>query len=102
MLCFDGSYTGENCHAKVDAVNLCLTLSTGITTCGLNRAQSDNNTRLGQPGDSGGPVYQYNWGIKMSGFIITGSGNGLTGYFENVLVPGGPLVTPGWQLDYVP
>jgi hypothetical protein len=102
LLCFDGSYTGENCSARVDAQNLCLRLNTGITTCGLNRAKSTNNTRLGQNGDSGGPVYGINGGIKMSGIIITGSSDGLTGYFQNVLVPGGPFVPPGWQLAYVP
>ncbi|MGH3636189.1 MAG: hypothetical protein ACRDTS_19300 [Mycobacterium sp.] len=62
-VCTDGSFTGENCTAKITATNQCVNVSDPtagtVTVCGLDAATSTNNTMLCQPGDSGGPVYTH-------------------------------------------
>lgn len=78
--CSDGSFTGQNCTARVAAVNACLNVAdeTGHTTyiCGLAIATSTNSSRLVQPGDSGGPVYDSPTSGIAKGIISAGNSSG--------------------------
>lgn len=95
VVCSDGSFTGENCTAEIQQINICVNVSdpnAGTVTyvCGEDRAVSTNGTRLTQPGDSGGPVYVYtNLGPLADGIISAGT---------NELNPGGATV---WFTDVV-
>lgn len=58
LYCTDGSYTGVNCTAEVEAIDGCYEIE-GINECDLDQAYSTNSSRLAQPGDSGGPVFTH-------------------------------------------
>jgi hypothetical protein len=92
-ICANGSFTGENCHGKVKATNVCVKEKLGnktIRVCDL--AYATASTRLGRPGDSGGPVYDYirrptggNAGeIRLNGIIDAGNPSGTQLYFANM------------------
>jgi hypothetical protein len=96
-VCTNGATTGENCNARVTAIDACFTYSDGITTCFLDRVESTNGSTIVQPGDSGGPVIAYDaGGLKIVGTII-GPG-GTVSYFHWSAY----LIRSGWQVDYVP
>jgi hypothetical protein len=72
-VCFDGSFTGENCNGVVDAVNVCVQITGGFNECQQDRAYSANGTALAQGGDSGGPVEDVNSnGLSVFGTITAG------------------------------
>jgi hypothetical protein len=89
--CADGSFTGENCTAKISATNTCQSVYDDITNatvyiCGLDVATSTNGTRVCQPGDSGGPVYRY------TGQGVAVNADGIISACTNELNPGGKTV----------
>lgn len=103
-VCFDGSTTNENCSGILSQVNICTEISDPATgdiynVCGIDVANSSNDTVISQPGDSGGPVYQYlNNNANAAGIISAESNNGTEGLFTDL--PrfrqqfGGSVVTP--------
>ncbi len=58
QVCFDGYYTGESCIAAISAINQCVTVG-GVKTCDIEEASG--YSPIAQEGDSGGPVYNYNF-----------------------------------------
>jgi hypothetical protein len=67
--CADGGLTMENCTGKLQSTLTCVNAS-GVNTCDQDCGQSTNNSQLAQPGDSGGPVYEYgNGGLLAMGLI---------------------------------
>ena len=97
QVCFDGSFTGENCQGDVDATNLCVLIE-GVTECHLDRAFSLNGSTLAGPGDSGGPIetHDSNSGLVVYGTDTAGDGTSQeyysdVGYESNALNVG--LVT---------
>lgn len=80
IYCSDGSFTGQNCTARVVAVNACMNVAddSGGTTyiCGLAIATSTNSSRLVQSGDSGGPVYNSAASGIAKGIISAGNSSG--------------------------
>jgi len=86
-ICTDGSFTYQNCTGVVDRVNFCRVVGGVLYECNLEEAYSSNGSTLGQPGDSGGPVYYH----SGSGVVVTG------------FVTGGPCqgaCTMAWYTDY--
>jgi hypothetical protein len=80
-VCTNGATTGENCAGRVNAIDVCVTFSDGITTCFLDEAVSTNGSALSNPGDSGGPVIAFDAaGLKVVGIIIGGA---TTTYFHS-------------------
>ncbi len=81
-LCTDGSFTGQNCYAKVHATNACLNLADNGTVyyvCNQLLLQSTNGSVIVQPGDSGGPVYTHNGTqpqLVAEGIISGGTSSG--------------------------
>jgi hypothetical protein len=68
-VCFDGSFTTENCQGVVDAVNVCQQF-TPYYECHQDRAHSFDGSILAQGGDSGGPVEK---GDGSGGLIAYGT-----------------------------
>lgn len=85
-LCSSGSYTGEVCGVRVDtssAYSYCGYASFNAYECysGLYRASQNAGLRAVQPGDSGGPVYNYN--RSAVGIISGGNSSGTTVIFQD-------------------
>ena len=85
-LCTSGSYTGEVCGVRVDtssAYSYCGYASFGAYECysGLYRAVQNAGLRAVQPGDSGGPVYNYN--RSATGIISGGNSSGTAVIFQD-------------------
>lgn len=85
-ICSDGSVTGENCSAKISAINACVNLQddtsgTTITVKVCNQALADSTSGvIVQHGDSGGPVLQHTSVLDQVvgvGLVSGGSSNGL-------------------------
>jgi hypothetical protein len=75
QFCADGYFTQENCTGIIGNPSMCVHFKDGTTTCGLVYGQSHSFTQpnLVQPGDSGGPVYNYNLdGTLDARGLITG------------------------------
>jgi hypothetical protein len=106
-VCTDGSFTGENCTAVIQEIDVCANESdplTGATVnvCHLDIATSSNGSMLCQPGDSGGPVYSYSGNSLLADGIISGCssdtppGGSLVAYsdiLEAQLILGGTIAT---------
>jgi hypothetical protein len=78
QVCFDGSFTAENCQGDVDATDVCVQFQGGYNECHLDRAFSLNGSTLAGSGDSGGPVVTHD---GSSGLVVYGTdtgGNGTT------------------------
>jgi hypothetical protein len=92
--CTNGAFGGEVCSGTVDATNLCVLMSDGITTCSLDRMVSGAvQTRLG---DSGGNVFAYDAaGLKVGGMIVAFAGGGRTTYFH----PTAAVTPMGWRVS---
>jgi hypothetical protein len=89
--CTNGATSGEVCSGTVNAKNICVTFSDGITTCQLDRL--GGNVTLVRSGDSGGNIFAYDAaGLKVGGIIIGGSGG--TVYFH----PASAVVPMGWRV----
>jgi hypothetical protein len=78
-VCFDGSVTGEICSPIIRQTNICVNVldpDTGntVNVCHLDRADEPLANRICQPGDSGGPVYQY-YGTQISAYGIISATN---------------------------
>ncbi len=70
-LCFAGSYTAENCTARVGVRNTCQIFVDGVTTCHLSVATSTDGSTLAQGGDSGGTIYKsVSGGVAAAGMIV--------------------------------
>jgi hypothetical protein len=106
-VCTDGSFTGENCTAVIQDIDVCenegdpLTGAT-VNVCHLDIATSSNGSMLCQPGDSGGPVYSYSGNSLLADGIISGCssdtppGGSLVAYsdiLEAQLILGGTIAT---------
>jgi hypothetical protein len=74
-VCFDGSFTGENCHAVVQALDQQVIVN-GVTDYHTEKVTSNNGSVLGQKGDSGGPVFADDGfgGLTAYGNITAGTG----------------------------
>lgn len=93
-ICTNGATSGENCAAEVVAIDVCVTFTSGHTTCLLDQADSTNGTDPVAGGDSGGPVIAYDSvGLKVVGSII--GGNNVTVYFHSYH----HVVPSGWRVD---
>ncbi|MGI5182597.1 alpha-lytic protease prodomain-containing protein [Dactylosporangium sp. CA-152071] len=93
--CTNGAFGGEVCSGTVDATNLCVLMTDGITTCSLDRLVSGGGvmTRLG---DSGGNVFTYDAaGLKIGGMIVAMSPGGTTTYFH----PAAAVTPRGWRVS---
>lgn len=93
--CTNGAFGGEVCSGTVDATNLCVLMTDGVTTCSLDRLVSSGAviTRLG---DSGGNVFTYDAaGLKIGGMIVAMSPGGTTTYFH----PAAAVVPMGWRVS---
>lgn len=78
QVCFDGSFTAENCQGDVDATDVCTQFQYGYYECHLDRAFSLNGSTLAGGGDSGGPVETHD---GTGGLVVYGTdtgGNGTT------------------------
>jgi hypothetical protein len=86
-LCTSGHMTGEVCGVRVDtstAYSYCGTVPAwGNYECygGMYRAYQGSGLRATQPGDSGGPVYNYN--RSATGIISGGNSSGTTVIFQD-------------------
>jgi trypsin len=85
-MCTSGSFTGEVCGVQVDtstAHSYCTTDAWGTPECygGMYRAYQRAGLRAAQPGDSGGPVYNYN--RSAMGIISGGNTSGTTVIFQD-------------------
>jgi hypothetical protein len=89
-VCFDGSFTNENCSGIIDTVGACADIfdpesNTFTHVCGLDFAHSSNGSRMCQQGDSGGPVYQrVPNGVKAAGIISATNTAGTTCAFADI------------------
>jgi hypothetical protein len=89
-VCFDGSFTNENCSGVIDTVGGCADIydpsdDSFTHVCGLDFAHSANNSRMCQPGDSGGPVYQrVPNGVKAAGIISATNEQGTVCAFSDI------------------
>jgi len=83
-VCFDGSWTGENCHGVVNATEVCLNI--GHNDCHLEHVGSNNGSRLAQSGDSGGPVFADDGfgGLTAYGTITAGNNAGTDEYYTDI------------------
>ena len=71
--CTNGATSGETCTGTIRATDLCVTFTSGKTTCFLDRMTS--TVVLSRPGDSGGNFFAYNnVGLQIGGIIIGGTG----------------------------
>lgn len=85
-MCTSGSFTGEVCGVQADtssAYGYCGTDSHGTYECygEMFRAYQRAGLRAVQPGDSGGPVYNYN--RNAMGIISGGNSSGTTVVFQD-------------------
>jgi len=80
-VCIDGSYTGQNCSGVVLGTEQC-EFTGQYTVCHLTEASSNNNTRMCQPGDSGGPVYTA--GLTAYGLEESGSQSGTVCFYTEL------------------
>lgn len=93
--CTNGAFGGEVCSGTVNATNLCVLMTDGITTCSLDRMVSGGAvmTRLG---DSGGNVFTYDAaGLKVGGMIVASGSGGTTTYFH----PAAAVTPMGWRVS---
>jgi hypothetical protein len=95
-LCLSGSVTGENCAGIIQAQDICVTFTDGITRCHLGRITSSNGSSLSTSGDSGGPAYQLrpDGTVWAYGLIIGGLGS--TSYTNGT----SRAVPAGWALAF--
>ncbi|MDG6107076.1 alpha-lytic protease prodomain-containing protein [Dactylosporangium aurantiacum] len=93
--CTNGAFGGEVCAGTVDATNLCVLMTDGVTTCSLDRLVS-NGPVITRLGDSGGNVFTYDAaGLKIGGMIVAMSAAGTTTYFH----PAAAVVPMGWRVS---
>jgi hypothetical protein len=76
QVCFDGSFTAENCQGDVDATDVCVQFQGGYNECHLDRAFSLNGSSLAGGGDSGGPVETHD---STGGLVVYGTDTGGNG-----------------------
>lgn len=85
-ICADGSFTRENCSAKISAINACVNLNdngTIVKVC--NQALADSTSgRIVQHGDSGGPVLRHTSTLdQVVGVGLISGGNTENGLHMN-------------------
>ena len=75
-VCFDGSVTGENCTAVVQApIQQCIIPPPAtFHVCHVTLASSSNSTVICQSGDSGGPVYTHSGSITVVAYGLIEAG----------------------------
>ena len=89
-VCSDGSVNGENCAAKINAVNSCVNLNddgTIVKVCNQAQAQATGTSGIVQPGDSGGPMYDLasvNDYVLAAGLISGGNDAGSAMNFTQI------------------
>ena len=95
-ICNDGATTGQDCAGRVNATNICVRFTDGITRCGVARAGTTDGTRLVAGGDSGGPVITLNGALRLTGMVIGEApvGVGTTMFFH----PFNRLLPTGWRV----
>jgi len=98
LYCTDGSYTGVNCTAQVEAIDGCFDVG-NVNECDLDEAYSTNFGSLATYGDSGGPVFTHASpdAPYAVGTIVGGASNGQIAlwsdmYMEKEIFGGAPAV----------
>ena len=95
IICSNGATTGQNCTGKINATNLCLAFTDGITRCHLARAVSTDGSTMSQPGDSGGPIIRFEGQLLISGMHVGGFATTPVFHPVNLLIPSGWRVAIG-------
>jgi len=87
---FDGSFTGKSLATVASSGPGCYTFGDEaggtIEPCGVWEAKAANGQRICQPGDSGGPVFNWdgNGGVTAVGIIEACSSTGTVGYYTDI------------------
>lgn len=93
--CTNGAFGGEVCSGTVNATNLCVLMTDGITTCSLDRMAGGGAVMI-RLGDSGGSVFTYDAaGLKIGGMIVASGSGGTTAYFH----PAAAVTPMGWRVS---